>query len=158
MSEDAIQERRKNAMKYAFLVGDGMSDYPLAELGGKTPLEYARIPNMDRVVARGRLGRIQTIPEGMAPGSDVANLALLGYDPSVSYSGRGPIEAASLGVKLEAEDTAFRCNLVTLRDGRMADYSSGHISTEESRGLIQELQPVLNTEKIRFFPGISTVT
>ncbi len=142
-------------MKYAFLVGDGMSDYPVPELGGKTPLEFARIPNMDRLAARGRVGRVQTIPEGMAPGSDVANLALLGYDPSVSYSGRGPIEAASLGVKLDEDDTAFRCNLVTLRDGRMVDYSSGHITTEESRRLILELQPILDSERIRFFPGIS---
>ncbi len=142
-------------MKYAFLVGDGMSDYPVPELGGKTPLEYARIPNMDRLAALGRVGRVQTIPRGMAPGSDVANLALLGYDPSLSYSGRGPIEAASLGVELGADDTAFRCNLVTLREGRMVDYSSGHITTEESRRLILELQPVLNSEKVRFFPGTS---
>jgi len=142
-------------MKYAILVGDGMADFPIPELGGKTPLEAARIPNMRMVAARGRVGRVQTIPDGMPPGSDVANLALLGYDPAVSYSGRGAIEAASLGVVLDANDTAFRCNLVMLRDGLMADYSSGHITTEESHRLIQELQPVLNTKKIRFYPGIS---
>jgi len=142
-------------VKYAFLVGDGMADDPIAELGGRTPLEAAETPNMDRIAALGRVGRILTIPPGLPPGSDVANLSLLGYDAAAAFQGRGPIEAASLGVELQADDTAFRCNLVTLRDGRMADYSVGHITTEESRPIVLELQAALGTETLRFVPGVS---
>ncbi len=142
-------------MKYAFLVGDGMADEPIAELGGRTPLEAAHIPNMDRVAALGRVGRVKTVPDGLPPGSDVANLSLLGYDAAAVFQGRGPIEAASIGVELNADDTAFRCNLVTLRDGLMNDYSAGHITTEESRPLILEIQAALGTDKVRFVPGVS---
>lgn len=142
-------------MKYAFLVGDGMADEPIAELGGRTPLEAAHIPNMDRIAALGRVGRVKTVPDGLPPGSDVANLSLLGYDAAAVFQGRGPIEAASIGVELHPDDTAFRCNLVTLRDGLMDDYSAGHITTEESRPLILELQAALGTDSVRFVPGVS---
>jgi 2,3-bisphosphoglycerate-independent phosphoglycerate mutase len=142
-------------VKYAFLVGDGMADEPIAELGGRTPLEAALTPNMDRIAALGRVGRVKTVPDGLPPGSDVANLSLLGYDAAAVFQGRGPIEAASIGIELHPDDTAFRCNLVTLRDGLMDDYSAGHITTEESRPLILEIQAALGTETIRFVPGIS---
>jgi 2,3-bisphosphoglycerate-independent phosphoglycerate mutase len=142
-------------MRYAFLVGDGMADRPVPELGGKTPLEYAATPNMDRVAARGRLGRVRTVPDGLPPGSDVANLSLLGYDAAAHFQGRGPIEAASLGVPLGPDDTAFRCNLVTLRDGLMADYSAGHITTAESRLLLLDLDAALGSPAVRFHPGVS---
>ncbi len=142
-------------MKYAFLVGDGMADEPVAELGGRTPLEAARIPNMDRIAALGRVGRVKTVPDGLPPGSDVANLSLLGYDAAANFEGRGPIEAASIGVALDADDTAFRCNVVTLRGGLMDDYSAGHITTEESRPLIEELQAALGSKSLRLVPGIS---
>jgi len=142
-------------LKYAFLVGDGMADNPIPELGGRTPLEAARTPNMDRIAARGQVGRILTIPPGLPPGSDVANLSLLGYNPADSFQGRGPIEAASIGVELRSDETAFRCNLVSLRDGRMADYSSGHITTEEGQTLVRELQAAAGTDTVRLVPGVS---
>ena len=142
-------------MKYAFLVGDGMADEPIAELGGKTPLEAAQTPHMDRIAALGRVGRVKTVPDGLPPGSDVANLSLLGYDAAANFEGRGPIEAASIGVALDADDTAFRCNVVTLRDGLMDDYSAEHIATEESRPLIEELQAALGSKSLRLVPGIS---
>ncbi|MBN1938053.1 MAG: cofactor-independent phosphoglycerate mutase [Candidatus Aminicenantes bacterium] len=142
-------------MKYVFLVGDGMADDPQPELGGKTPLEAARTPNMDRIASRGRVGRILTVPPGLPPGSDVANLSLMGYDAAANYQGRGPIEAASIGVALAPEDTAFRCNLVTLGGGLMADYSAGHIETEESQPMLRELQAALGNERLKFVPGVS---
>ena len=142
-------------MKYAILVGDGMVDFLIPDLGGKTPLEYAQTPNMDRIAAQGVVGRVRTVPDGLPAGSDVANLSLLGYDPARYYSGRAPIEAASLGVPLAANDTAFRCNLVTIVDGRMADYSAGHIETVDAHELIELLGKKLGTPAIRFFPGVS---
>jgi 2,3-bisphosphoglycerate-independent phosphoglycerate mutase len=142
-------------MKYAMLIGDGMADWPLAELDNKTPLEYAHTPNMDRIAQRGYVGLVSTIPSGMNPGSDVANLSLLGYDPMTFYNGRAPIEAASMGVRLAAEDTAFRCNLVTIHDEKMVDYSAGHLSTADARLFIRELQEQCTTDTIRFFPGVS---
>ena len=148
-------------MKYVVIVGDGMADLPLAELGGKTPLQKARTPNMDKLAREGRIGRVRTVPEDMPPGSDVANLSILGYDPGEYYSGRAPLEAASIGIELEADDVAYRCNLVTLKYNReksraiMEDYSSGHITTEEARGLIADVGKELGTQKIRFYPGIS---
>lgn len=142
-------------MKFLILVGDGMSDDPQPALNGKTPLEAAATPNMDRIAARGRVGRLLTVPPGLPPGSDVANLSLLGYDAAANYQGRGPIEAASIGAALGPDDTAFRCNVVTLADGRMADYSAGHITTEESRPILEELQAALGSDRIRFVPGVS---
>jgi 2,3-bisphosphoglycerate-independent phosphoglycerate mutase len=146
-------------MKYIVLLGDGMSDYPLENQNGKTPLQLSRIPNMDSLAQKGEMGLARTIPEGMPPGSDVANLSVMGYDPKVYYSGRAPIEAASMGVDLGANDIAFRCNLVTLmQEGsavKMHDYSAGHISTEEARHIIQVLQAELGSSVITFYPGVS---
>jgi 2,3-bisphosphoglycerate-independent phosphoglycerate mutase len=140
---------------YAFLVGDGMADIPVPELNGKTPLAYASTPNMDRMAREGMIGLVSTVPAGLPPGSDVANMSLLGYDPAVYYSGRAPIEAASMGVELRPTDTAFRCNLVTLENGCMADYSAGHIDTEDARALITELKQTLDTAARTFHPGVS---
>jgi len=141
--------------KYAILVGDGMADRPVVELGNKTPLEYASTPNMDALARMGIVGRVATVPSGFSPGSDVANLSLMGYDPSEFYSGRAPIEAASLGIPMTSEDTAFRCNLVTIDNGTMIDYSAGHISTQDSTVIIRELQKALGTDTVQFYPGIS---
>jgi len=146
-------------MKYIILVGDGMGDYPLAELGGKTALAAAHTPHMDWIADHGQLGLATTIPEGCETGSDTANLSLLGYDPRVAQTRRAPLEAASLGVRLMPADVAFRCNLVTLaqQDGvlRMDDYSAGHISTDEARQLIEALDRRLGNERVRFYPGVS---
>jgi len=147
-------------MKYIILVGDGMGDLPLAELGNKTPLQAARTPAMDSLCRHGELLRLQTIPEGFPPGSDVANLSLLGYQPQKFYTGRAPLEAASMGVQLAPDEIACRCNLVTLEyhpDGRvtMIDYSGGHISTPEAGALIAALQKVLGSEQQRFYAGVS---
>lgn len=146
--------------KTVILIGDGMGDRPIAELGGLTPLEYAATPAMDFVASHGELALLQTVPDGYPPGSDVANLSLLGYRPEECYSGRAPLEAASMGVALAANDIAFRCNLVSLDfsvDGRvvMADYSAGHISTPEARELIEELQRQLRQPGLDFYPGVS---
>ena len=141
--------------KYAILVGDGMADFPVPELSGKTPLEYARTPNMDAVARNGTIGLAATIPAGLSPGSDVANLSLMGYDPARYYSGRAPIEAASIGVKLSASDTAFRCNLVTITEGRMADYSAGHIETDKAYEIIKFLKSRLESDTLSFYPGVS---
>jgi 2,3-bisphosphoglycerate-independent phosphoglycerate mutase len=146
-------------MKYIILVGDGMGDYPIPELGGKTPLEAAATPNLDELARRGELGLARTIPPGMEPGSDIANLSIMGYDPARDHTGRAPLEAAALGVKLAPEETAFRCNLVTLRaePGRlfMEDYAAGHITSEEARELIAALDAALGTDGRRFYPGVS---
>lgn len=147
-------------MKYIILVGDGMGDLPIPELGNKTVLAHARTPAMDRVANLGELHLLRTVPEGYPPGSDVANLSLLGYRPQSCYTGRAPLEAASIGVDLAAEEVAFRCNLVTLThtaDGRviMDDYSAGHISSEEARELIEGVEKAAGTDMLRFYPGIS---
>jgi 2,3-bisphosphoglycerate-independent phosphoglycerate mutase len=148
-------------MKYIVIIGDGMADWPLKELGGRTPLQHASTPNMDKLASEGLQGMVRTIPEGMHPGSDVANLSILGYDPHKYYSGRAPLEAASIGVRLANGDVAFRCNLVTLKfsldrtKAVMEDYSSGHITTEEARELIEEIGGRLGSETIRFYPGVS---
>jgi len=146
-------------MKYVILVGDGMGDYPLAELGGKTPLEAAATPNLDLLAGRGELGCARTIPPGMEPGSDIANLAIMGYDPARYHTGRAPLEAAALGVALGPEEVAFRCNLVTLRpepDGLyMEDYSAGHIGSAEARPLISALESALGRAGRHFYPGVS---
>lgn len=146
-------------MKYVVLLGDGMADEPLEELGGKTPLQAAKTPNMDLLARKGRLGMVHTVPEGFHPGSDVANLSVFGFDPSRCYSGRSPLEAASMKVELGPDDVAFRLNLVTLvpHYGKlyMADFSAGHISTEEARQIIESLQAELGDEEFQFHPGIS---
>lgn len=146
-------------MKYIVLIGDGMTDYPLPDHEGKTPLQLARTPNMDKIAAAGVTGFAKTVPNGFPPGSDVANLSVFGYDPAKYYTGRSPLEAVSMGVPLGDNDTAFRCNLVTLRvsgaDVIMDDYSAGHISTEDARELILHVNEKLGNETIRFFPGVS---
>jgi len=142
-------------MKYIVLVGDGMADYPLEELDGRTPLEVARTPNMDFIAESGKLGRLKTIPPGMSAASDVANLSILGYDPRQYYTGRGPLEAANLGIELEDDDVAFRCNLVTVLSDKLMDYSAGHISSKEAAILIKFIDQNLGTNRIKFYPGIS---
>ena len=148
-------------MKYALILGDGMADLPIAELGNKTPLEVSNKPYMDMLAKSSRLGMVKTIPDGFKPASDTANLSVLGYAPEIYYTGRSPLEAVSLGVKMEDDDIAIRCNLVTLsnednyEDKTMVDYSSGEISTEESNELIKYLEANLGCDKFHFYPGIS---
>ncbi|NLH97104.1 MAG: cofactor-independent phosphoglycerate mutase [Clostridiaceae bacterium] len=148
-------------MKYVVVLGDGMADYRMPRLGQRTPLQYARKPNIDFLAANGELGMVRTIPEGMSPGSDTANLSVMGYDPRKYYTGRSPLEAVSMGVKLSDADLSFRCNLVTLdTDGDyesavMADYSSDEIPTSESAVLIDELNRQLSSDRISFHAGIS---
>jgi 2,3-bisphosphoglycerate-independent phosphoglycerate mutase len=148
-------------MKYLVILTDGMADYPIAELGNKTPLQFARTPNMDKLAKSSVIGKAATIPEGFPPGSDVANLSVLGYDPAVYYTGRSPLEAVSMGVNLQDDDLALRCNLVTLSseenyDSRtMLDYSAGEIPTDASSQLIAAIQSKLGDEHFTFYPGIS---
>jgi 2,3-bisphosphoglycerate-independent phosphoglycerate mutase len=146
-------------MKYVILVGDGMGDYPIPELGGKTPLEAAKTPSMDELARRGELGCARTIPPGKEPGSDIANLAIMGYDPVRYHTGRAPLEAAALGVELGPQEVAFRCNLVTLRQENskliMEDYAAGHITSDEARELIGVLEGALGRDGRRFYPGVS---
>ena len=136
-----------------------MADYPLEILGGKTPLEAARTPNMDWLAQRGVYGLAHVIPDGFPPGSDVGNMSIMGYDPAVYHTGRSPLEAASMGVALGPKDIAFRCNLVTLRgsgdETTMEDFSSGHITTEEAAQIIQDLEKKLGGDGIEFFSGVS---
>ncbi len=148
-------------MKYAVILGDGMADYPLTELGGLTPLEKAHIPTADMLAKKGILGLVKTIPENMSAGSDVANLSVLGYDPRLSYNGRSPFEAESMGISLEETDIAFRCNLVTLteeekyQDRTILDHSAGEITSEEGAILIEHINKELGRENLTFHPGVS---
>jgi 2,3-bisphosphoglycerate-independent phosphoglycerate mutase len=127
-------------MKYIVILGDGMADEPIEELGGKTPLEYAQTPHMDRMARDGACGMLRTIPDGFEAGSDIANMAVLGYAPEKYYTGRGPLEALSMGVDLAPDDVAYRCNLVTVEENTMADFSAGHISSAEGSELFVSLQ------------------
>ncbi|HON93338.1 MAG: cofactor-independent phosphoglycerate mutase [Phycisphaerae bacterium] len=142
-------------VKYVIIVPDGAADEPLEVFDGKTPLEAAKTPNMDRISAEGRQGLVRTVPDGLDPGSDVAQMSLLGYDPLRYYSGRAPIEAAAKNLRLGLDDWVFRCNLVTLADGLMADHSAGHISTEEGSSLIRELAQHIPDERITLHTGVS---
>ncbi len=142
-------------MKYIFLVPDGAADLPLAELGDRTVLEAAQLPHLDRLAAEGAGGTALTVPDGLPAGSDVANLALLGYDPRRYYTGRGPLEAASLGVTAEPDEVIFRCNLINIDNGILADYSSGHVTTAEAAELIGALQRELGEPGVRFHAGMS---
>lgn len=142
-------------MKYLILQPDGVADRPIAELGNRTPLEYARTPHMDRLAGCGTLGMTHTIPEGFPPGSDVGTMSLLGYDPRRYHTGRSPIEAASMGVELAPDDVAIRCNLVCIADGVMQDFTAGHISTEEAAEIVRDLQRQLGTNSLEFHPGVS---
>ena len=141
--------------KYLVLLGDGMADEPLESLGGRTPLEAARTPNMDRLAQEGVCGWVRTVPPGMPPGSDVANLSVIGFNPATYYTGRAPLEAASMGVEMGPQDVAYRCNLVTVKDGIMADYSAGHISSQEARALIEAINEALGDDAFAFFAGVS---
>lgn len=142
-------------MKYIVFLGDGMADFPVPELGNRTPLQAARKPTMDRLARLGRCGQFITVPDDMPPGSEVANLTVLGYDPRECYQGRGVIEAAAMGVELEPTDLAMRCNLICVKDGRIKNHSAGHISTEEARALIEAVNRELGDGNARFYPGIS---
>lgn len=147
-------------MKYLILVGDGMGDLPLPELDNRTPLATASTPELDALCQKGELFLTRTVPAGYPPGSDVANLSLLGYKPEEYYTGRAPLEAASMGIVLATDETAFRCNLVTLNREtkdkvQMIDYSAGHISSEESHQLLEALEAECSSDKFHFKPGIS---
>lgn len=141
--------------KYIILLGDGMADEPLAELGNRTPLEAACTPNMDRLASRGIMGLARTIPDGVAPGSDTANLSIFGYNPKKYFTGRAPLEAVNMGLELGANDAAFRCNIVTIEDGRMADFTAHHIDTALSRVVMDEMSKAGLGGKIEFHPGVS---
>jgi 2,3-bisphosphoglycerate-independent phosphoglycerate mutase len=141
--------------KYAIIVPDGAADEPLEQFGNKTVLEAAETPNMDRISTQGKQGLVRTVPANMEPGSDVAQMSLLGYDPVRYYSGRAPIEAIARNIKLSPDAWVFRCNLVTIADGKIVDHSAGHISTEEAGKLINELEDKLGNERIRFYAGVS---
>lgn len=153
--EPGKEEGMDPGLKVAILVPDGAADFPLDRLGGKTPLEAARKPNMDRIAREGSLGTARTVPPGIPPGSDVANLALMGYDPVTHYGGRAPIEAANLDVDIPDGWTAFRCNLVKASEGRMLDYSADHISQADAERSMRALAEALDDEQTRFFPGTS---
>lgn len=146
-------------MKYVVVVGDGMADYPIEQLQGKTPLMVAKTPNLDWMARRGLLGLVKTVPHGFTPGSEIANLSIFGYDPHQYYKGRGPLEAASLGIRLGKDDLAFRCNLVTLSTEDtnvfMEDFAAGHISDEEAKEIIEDLDRAMGREGVRFYPGVS---
>ncbi|MFC1985580.1 cofactor-independent phosphoglycerate mutase [Chloroflexota bacterium] len=141
-------------MKYCVLIIDGASGLPLPERGGKTCLELAHTPNLDTMAQEGIMGLVRTVPPGMEPSSACACMSVLGYDPRVYYRGRATIEAKSMGIPVDDGEVVFRCNLVAIRDGRMWDYSSGHISTEEAQQLISALNESLGSDDVRFYPGI----
>ena len=148
-------------MKYIVVLGDGMADEPLEALGGKTPLEYAQTPCMDSLASMGHMGLVQNVPSGMAPGSDVANLSVLGYDPKRSYSGRSPLEALSVGVKMEPDDVIFRTNIVTLTEEEpyaektILDHSSGEIATKDADVLMDAIRSAFNSKTVQFYTGTS---
>ncbi|NCB07212.1 MAG: cofactor-independent phosphoglycerate mutase [Bacteroidia bacterium] len=142
-------------MKYIIILGDGMADEPLAAYDGKTPLQMARKPHIDWLARNGRTGRLITVPESMHPGSEIANLAVLGFDVEKVFEGRGVLEAASMGVTLQPGDMALRCNLICIADEKIKNHSAGHISSEEASELILFINEKLGTDTIRFFPGVS---
>lgn len=142
-------------MKYIIVLGDGMADEPLAAYGGKTPLQMADKPVIDALARKGRTGLLKTVPDDMHPGSEIANMSVLGYDVSTVFEGRGVLEAASIGVKLEENDLALRCNLICLENGNIKNHSAGHIPNDESYELIEYLNKKLGNEMIRFYPGVS---
>jgi 2,3-bisphosphoglycerate-independent phosphoglycerate mutase len=155
-----VRQKEKN-MKYLILVTDGAGDEPIDELGGRTPLEAAKLDNINALAALGTVGMVSTIPKGMAPGSDAANLSVMGYDPQIYHTGRSPLEAVSMGIEMSQTDVAFRCNLVTLKgqgnyeDLIISDHSSGDITTEEAKELLEVINNSLGTEMIKFYPGFS---
>lgn len=142
-------------MKYVMILPDGAADEPCPRLGGRTPLEVARKPQMDELARMGIVGRAVTVPTGFSPGSDVATLSLFGYDPRTCYSGRAPLEAAARGIAARPEETIFRCNFVTVADGLMRDFTAGHISQPEADRLIDDLNRVVGSDAVRFYSGVS---
>jgi 2,3-bisphosphoglycerate-independent phosphoglycerate mutase len=142
-------------MKYAIVIPDGAADEPQPDLDGRTPLQAAKMPNADRAVMMGQLALTNNVPQTLTPASDVATLSLFGYDPMACYTGRAPLEAAALGVTLRPNDWAIRCNLVHIEDGRMTDFTAGHIPREESRQLIEALQATLGSSQLQFVSGVS---
>ena len=142
-------------MKYAIIIPDGCADESQSSLGGRTPLQAANVPNMDAVAAAGVVGRANHVPASLPPGSDVANLSLLGYNPLEHFTGRAPLEAAAQGIPLGENDWAIRCNLVTVEDQTMRDFTAGHISTEEARELLATAQEKLADERLQFIAGVS---
>ena len=148
-------------MKYIVILGDGMSDEPIEALGGKTPLEVAHTPIMDELAAKGELGMVQNVPAGMSPGSEIANLSVMGYDPLTDFTGRSPLEALSVGVDMEPDDIIFRCNVVTLTEDEpyeektIVDHSSGEISTAEADALMDAIREAFNDETFQFYTGTS---
>ena len=148
-------------MKYIVVLGDGMADEPIPELGNKTPLDAAATPVMDALAGAGIIGTVQNVPAGMAPGSDVANLSVLGYDPAANYSGRSPLEALSVGVQMDEDDVIFRSNIVTLTESEpyaqktILDHSSGEISTEDADVLMDAIRAKFNSDIFQFYTGTS---
>ncbi len=149
-------------MKYVIVLGDGMADYPIDDIGGMTPLEFAKTPTLDMLSAKSEIGLVHTIPEGMSPGSDTANLSVIGYDPKIYYSGRSPLEALSIGVDMETTDISFRCNIVTLSEDEeeyekktIIDHSSSEISTEDAAVLLEAVRKELEDDLYKFYVGTS---
>src|SRR5262245_4592501 len=142
-------------MKYAIVIPDGCADEPQESLGGKTPLQAAQVPAMDAIAAAGVVGRANHVPPHLPAGSDVANLSLLGYDPTANFTGRAPLEAAAQGIELGEHDWAVRCNLVTVQEQVMRDFTAGHISTAEATSLLEAAQRELGREYLEFVPGVS---
>lgn len=142
-------------MKYIIILGDGMADEPIASLKNKTPLQVANTPNIDKLAKMGCCGMLDTIPTGFSPGSEIANLTVLGYDVNECFEGRGTLEAASIGVEIEENEMAMRCNLICIENEKIKNHSAGHISNEEAEELIHFLQKELGDEKVNFYPGVS---
>ncbi len=142
-------------MKYAIIIPDGAADEPQESLGGKTPLQAARTPAMDAIVKAGVVGRSNNVPPSLPPGSDVACLSLLGYNPMQHFTGRAPLEAAAQGIQLGPDDWAIRCNLVTIENQTMRDFTAGHISTEEAKSLLATAQENIGSDHLQFYPGVS---
>ncbi|HEY0090615.1 MAG TPA: cofactor-independent phosphoglycerate mutase [Candidatus Lokiarchaeia archaeon] len=141
-------------MKHIVIVCDGAADWSIEALGNRTIFEATETPNLDWIASNGKMGTLKTVPEGMEPGSECANMTIMGYRPERDLTGRGPLEALSAGVKLNDNDIAFRCNLITIKDGLINDYSAGHITTEESKILINYLQNILKEDGVDLFPGV----
>jgi len=142
-------------MKYIIILGDGMADEPVSSIGNQTPLQFAKKPYIDKLASMGRCGMLDTIPQGYAPGSEIANLSVLGYDLNECFEGRGTLEAASIGVEIGENEMAMRCNLICIEDGKIKNHSAGHISTEEADVLIRFLQEKLGDDRVSFHTGVS---
>ena len=142
-------------MKYCMIIADGMADHALKELDGKSCIEAADIPNIDYLSLNGKIGTVRTVPDGFTPGSDVAAMSLFGYDPKVYYTGRAPIEAVNIGVNLDGDVVAFRCNFVNVTDGILTDYSAGHVTNKEAEILLKAVDDALGSDDIKFYFGNS---